>query len=131
MEAVMKRNMKLIRELLFYIEKNASEYDYIRFSNYDVIRDFAEKEYSKEAVNYHLSLMHDAGFIIGDDPMPIGQQGFWLILRLTYSGHDFLDTIRDEKTWKKFIEKFVNDSKEFTLRIAPSVAAEIARQFLP
>lgn len=124
----MKRDIGLIRELLFYIEGNSSEYEFITTLNLEVIQHFEQKGFPKEAINYHLSLMYDAGFILSDNPIPLGQQGFWMIQRLTFSGHDFIDTLRDETVWNKFKAKFINEGAGFTLKIASGLALEIAKQ---
>jgi len=115
---------------MFYIEKNSSEYGFIETTNYDVIRHFEKMGFSKEAVNYHLALIHDAGFIVGENPRPLGSGGFWMIWRLTYTGHDFIDTLRDESAWNKFKAKFIDEGKDFSLKIASGVAIEVAKQLL-
>lgn len=51
-------------------------------------------------VSYHVMLLHEAGFIVGDD-LTTDDGLEWLPKRLTYKGHEFLDTVRDGEVWRR------------------------------
>ena len=53
--------------------------------------------FSEQQVDYHLVLLRDAGFIGAKR----GLSGDWSISALTWEGHEFLDAVRDDGTWKK------------------------------
>jgi hypothetical protein len=53
---------------------------------------------SPETFAYHCVLLHEAGFLEGN--MKMAQQGHIVISRLTFKGHEFLDTIRDGEIWR-------------------------------
>jgi hypothetical protein len=97
----MKRNMELIRELLQAIE--ASEISTVLpSSQLNLKTDWTSRERC-----YNLNLMVGAGFL---DASPLktgaGVQDF-LIKSMTWQGHDFLDSTRDESIWKTVKETLV------------------------
>jgi hypothetical protein len=51
----MKRNMDLIRDILFLLEEKADPEDWLRPEDVN--------GYTKEEVGYHIKLMYDAGII--------------------------------------------------------------------
>jgi len=44
-------------------------------------------------------LLHEAGLIVGQD-LSADEGLEWLPKRLTYRGHEFLDTVRDGEVWE-------------------------------
>jgi hypothetical protein len=92
----MKRDMDLIRELLLRLEAHpvrlggilhiTPDDEILRFVGYD-----------ERQIDYHLSLIREAGFIDEGGVKPMVGTGF---RRLTWSGHDFLDSVRDPAIWK-------------------------------
>ena len=50
-------------------------------------------------VSYHVMLLHEAGLIVGQD-LSTYDGLEWLPKRLTYKGHEFLDTVRDGEVWE-------------------------------
>ncbi len=85
----MKRNMTLIRKILLKVEQNANP-------NKAIIVSIAG--HSDVEVSYHLKLLDQAGLIRA--LVITGGEGFqqWSVFHLTWQGHDFLDTIRNETT---------------------------------
>ena len=54
---------------------------------------------SHEQIDYHLSLIREKGLI---EPAEGGtMDGSIYFRRLTWEGHDFLDSVRDDDIWKK------------------------------
>ena len=53
---------------------------------------------SPETFAYHCVLLHEAGFLEGN--MKMAHQGHIVISRLTFKGHEFLDTFRDGEIWR-------------------------------
>ena len=89
----MKRDMDLIRKMLFAVEENP--------------HGFAPSElhvdgYSEEQVNYHAYLMVDAGLATGFKLTSTTSTGPEMrITALTWAGHDFLAASRNETVWRK------------------------------
>ena len=91
----MKRDMDLIRKFLLEIEEKCDGSG--RVVNPPV------EGYSSESVLYHQKLLYQAGYL---DATPLGYG--YVIRKLSWEGHDFLDSIRSESIWdgvKKHLAK--------------------------
>jgi hypothetical protein len=87
----MKRNMCLIREMLLAVE--AEEHGF-------ALQKIEIPGYTREQVNYHTVLLGEAGFVeIYDVTAGTGGGAEAIITRLTWAGHDFLDTARNPEIW--------------------------------
>ena len=90
----MKRDMDLVRDILFAIE--ASETDPRAWI------DLKLEGRSQQEVVYHVQLLGEAGLLIAQDLQTIGASGYkHMPKRLTWQGHEFLDTIRDPEVWRQ------------------------------
>jgi len=88
----MKRDMDLIREILLAIESD--------------VHGFAPKielhGYTQEQINYHAFLLGEAGLLKVADVTSMGSESpEAIIIRLTWSGHEFLDSARDNQRWNQ------------------------------
>lgn len=95
-----KRDMDLIRDLLLAIEGGRLTYQAIEPAQAEMLGIEIEpgQPFSdREDLRYHLELLDDAKFIAGHGV----SGGWWIVERMTWSGHEFLDTIRDDDVWKK------------------------------
>lgn len=91
----MKRNMDLIRSLLFEIEKKHDG------SGREVKIDLSQfPNKTSEVVTEHLFILDDGGYIEGKNASYMGGRKY-MVLRMTAVGYDFLDLIRDEKIWSQ------------------------------
>jgi len=100
----MKRDMELIRLLL--LEQEAGE------------PPEELKQYDEKLVVHNVALMLDAGLIEGEvfpgsDGTPTGA----VIIRLTWAGHDFLDSTRDPSIWAKAKERVIKPGASWTFSI--------------
>jgi hypothetical protein len=87
------------------------------------------KQYEEKAIVYNLALTIDAGLIEGTIiPNGQGEPCAVVIVRLTWAGHDFLDSTRDPKIWRLAKEKVIKPgiSWSFTL-LAEFLKAEAHR----
>ena len=91
----MKRDMDLIRDLLLRFEGAPEEFV--------GKKGLAVDGRTANEVDYHLALLEDAGYV--EHPEPVqpfpGGVRFDHGRRLTNSGHDFLDAVRDPEVWAK------------------------------
>jgi hypothetical protein len=57
--------------------------------------DISVEGYTDSEVSYHIELLHEAGYLVGKD---VGSQSgkWWRAKRLTFDGHQFLNSIRDD-----------------------------------
>ena len=88
----MKLDKDLVREILLAVE--ASNEDPLGWTVLNL-----EGRDAKE-VSYHVMLLHEAGLIVGQD-LSTSDGLEWLPKRLTYKGHEFLDTVRDGEVWRR------------------------------
>ena len=87
----MKKDIVLVREIMTEVERlGMGEYPF----------SISVEGFSAQEVNYHLSLLNDAGFII---PAQVGVHTKLVtsVYRLTDSGHEFLMALKDETVWTK------------------------------
>ncbi len=114
----MKRDFDLIRLILIHNEtgEKPRELD----------------AYQEDHVLYNIALMKDAGLIeayVEDDVR--GRPCAAVINRLTWAGHDFLDSIRDESIWVKAKEKVIKPMGSFTFGLLKEyLSSEIKRSLL-
>ena len=94
-EDEMQRDMDLIRELLLQIEKNP-QFDGTCQIQPETPADLGIMDHSCEEVAYNLNQLVAAGFVNGTRTMQMP-----IISQLTWSGHDFIDLIRDQDVWNK------------------------------
>lgn len=89
----MKRDMDLIKGLLLEIEeKHDGSGKAVKIDS----DQFPDK--TLEEITEHLFLLNDGGYIDAVSTLNHQNTGF-IVKRLTNSGHDFLDSIRDDKIW--------------------------------
>jgi len=89
----MKRDLELIRDLLFAIEASPEV---------DVVASLKEKGYSEEQIGFHSYLLGDAEYARVIDVTTMGHtMPQALALNLTWKGYEFLDSARESNRWKK------------------------------
>ncbi len=86
----MKRDIDLVRSILLELESS----DYRRDSS--TIRIAG---YTADAITEHMHLLMESGLVEGIQAYSIEHKVKWIDLRLTWSGHDFLDAARSEVVW--------------------------------
>jgi hypothetical protein len=84
----MKRDMDLIRDLLLRIEAAPGLSPEECFRPSHLYEEMPDR--NSEEIFYHLMLLLDAGFIIGD---PLAELDF-AVERMTWQGHELLETVR-------------------------------------
>jgi len=100
----MKRDMDLVRKILFLIEAN--EYE---TGIHDAFPPKIEG-YTEQQILYHLLLMTQADLLhvdktetpqLKDDLMTVQPKFYSSYYSLGWNGHEFLDAARDNKRWEK------------------------------
>jgi hypothetical protein len=87
---VMRRDPDLIRAILLAVEAS---------DGWETIRIGPIAGHPPTTVRAHVGLLVEAGLLRSPFDMPRAGRD-WLILRLSWAGHDFLDQIRDPKIWR-------------------------------
>ena len=123
----MKRDMDLVRDLLLYFEAK-SETPGIHSS--DVRMD----GFTDTQIGLHLNIMAEAGLLICEPFRSSTNPDRFirtLVFDLSWKGHEYLDTIRDPKIWKKTkstLGRIGNWSFSVALDIAKGLAVSEARK---
>lgn len=105
----MKRDLDLVRSILLSME--ASDHGFA--VTLPVVDGFTVEE-----VGYHVHLMGQAGLIsVLDNTTVVDKSPSALPLSITWAGHDFLDSVKDETLWNK--------AKSMVLKPAAGVAFEV------
>jgi len=88
----MKRDMELIRAMLLAIESD----------NHGFAPKIEIHGYTQEQIGYHALLLGEAGLAVVSDVTSMGNKSpEAIILRLTWSGHEFLDSARENQIWNQ------------------------------
>ncbi|MHA6159517.1 DUF2513 domain-containing protein [Pseudomonas sichuanensis] len=91
----MKRDMDLLRLLLLKLETAHEDGHGIwHYKKDDVVID----GYTWMQIVYHYELAVESGLV---DQGGRGVMNGFLFRRLTWSGHDFIDAVRDDEIWKR------------------------------
>lgn len=115
----MKRDLDLSRIILFAIEKDekATGHGFISL-NID--------GYSEEQISYHVQLLQEAGLIEAKNWS--SQSSFqWVPSRLTWQGHEFLDSARSDNLWSKAKEEMKNIGS-FSFQLLLDILLDLAVQ---
>ncbi len=113
--------MDLIRSLLFHFEEKPDHKP--------------EKEtrlpgYDEATVKYHLLLLAQAKLIdFEPESSSTGRIIRVIPIGLFWSGHEFLDTVRNDKVWNQVKDRAREKGTEMPFEIMKSMALEIAKKF--
>ncbi|MGG0619209.1 DUF2513 domain-containing protein [Bacillus altitudinis] len=91
----MRLNHDCIRDLLLGLEENLNYNQSMKRERFISMSNLSE--YDKNESIYTLKKMVEAGYILATFPNNID----FVIEDITYSGHQFLDNIRDPEIWSK------------------------------
>src|SRR2546422_477481 len=101
---MMARDMELIRELMLRLERGERG---------------VPSGKTQEEVAYHIELLIDAGFLKGSvvrravrgHKVPSG----YFVQDITWKGHDFIASIRDDSVWKRAKDHFLQKGAACTV----------------
>jgi hypothetical protein len=114
----MQRDMDLVRQLLLTIEAQDSALL--------VIDDLVVKNYDDETVSEHIRLMAQAGLI---DVFASEYMDDTAKMALSWFGHEFLDTARDDARWKN-AKKAGSVSFDVLKNVLTTLASQAAKTAL-
>lgn len=118
----MKRNWDTIRDVLLKAEKLEPDAT-LRLSDFD--------EEKADEIAYHVKLLDESGLIkVSIDEFCGGAGIHFDLYRLTWSGHDFLDAIRNESTWSKTKAMITDKGGAMTFELIKSVAISLTKTAL-
>jgi len=115
----MERNWDTIREILIAAESLEPDTTL-------GLSDFPEDR--AHEISYHAELLEEAGLVHASiyKTLGLGPTQFHLY-RLTWSGHELLDAIRNESIWRKTKSTITSKGGSMTFELIKSVAIELAK----
>lgn len=125
----MKLNPECIRDIMFYLEENLIMNSDLEINEISVF-DLPEKlNYSIEEIANTLLVLDDANFIVcyrnnGDDAIVALD-----IYRITYTGYQFLESIRPDSVWKK-VQTISGNIGSFSLNVISQIATSVLTQMI-
>lgn len=116
----MKRDFDLARTILLAIEayEEATGHSWITLGKIN--------GYSQKQVSYHVELLHEAGLIEAVNLSSLNSY-CWEPKKLTWHGHDFLESSRNETLWgeaKKRMKQIGNSSFPVLLEVLINLGKE-------
>lgn len=93
----MRRDMDLIRELMLKIEELPTAH-HSEFRLQPGTDPMAVSGFSENEIEYHLRLIVEAGLITSRGRFGNGD---FRLDRMTFAGHDFVDSVRSPEVWAK------------------------------
>lgn len=89
----MKRDMDLVRAILFVVEEHPEGF---------APREIKIDLYTDERIAYHAYIMNEARLVVATDTTHLGSTSPQaMVIRLTWAGHEFLDSAREPARWQK------------------------------
>ena len=132
----MKLDLNCVRDSLLTLEKWLVLNDQLEFIFLDLneIMESAEmQKYTKPDVAYTLVMLEEAGFIKAVIDYGCDEISGLDVIRLTYQGHQFLETIRPKDTWDKIYavaEKTGHKSLTNIMEIADIILPDVFKSAL-
>ena len=111
----MKRDMDLARQILFAIESAPS---YRTKLTLDI------PGFNREQISYHVLLLSEAGLI--EKEVSSRQTAEFKPTRLTWEGHEFLEAVREDMSWKE-VKSILAKAGGFVFEIAKSIAIDLLK----
>ena len=118
----MKRNLELTKLILEHFENKEDWRD---------VRNLEIEGFLQKNVSYHVIMLYEAGFINGEAiTSKTGRIYDVLPFRLTWEGHEFLDTIKDKSRWEKLKKKLKDKGGNFSYELIKKLALKLADEQL-
>jgi hypothetical protein len=114
----MKRDMDMIRRILLHVEQAQKPVE--------TVPDCAQNVF-----DYHTALIIEAGLAEGDvgkdhNLLPFGA----VVFRLTWNGHEFLDSARSDTVWQIAKQKVLKPGASWTFALLGEVLKTLAKHQL-
>lgn len=119
----MKRDMDLVRSILFRMEEHDYEDDG------SISADSFEPEYTERQVMHHFGLLWKAGLIDAMDASAARGE-YYIPTAITWQGHEFLDAVRSQSIWNQVKTKAKDFGGFVPLEIAKLLAIQYAKDKL-
>jgi len=116
-----KRDMDLVREVLLRVEEDTS----------GSIKHLELDGFTPEEVAYHIVLLVEHGYLVGGVQPTVGNRPpIYIVQRMSWDGHEFLDLARNKTIWKEAKKTFVEKGAALSLEVLKVVLIELTRRAL-
>lgn len=133
----MKLNQECVRDLLLAIEEqlrlDSIDIENLMDQSDNYLRVNDQYKYELDELIYTAQKLKEAGFINGSSSIDYDQFTDFIVESITWDGHKFLDTVRDNKVWsdtKKITSKFSSVSLSLVETVASTVISQIISKHL-
>lgn len=115
----MRRDMELIRKILFVIEE---KYVDVALHSNEIMVD----GYDMKTIGYHCAILYDAGLIYSyKGKYASNELYFFGVGRLTWDGHELLDKIKSDTVWNKIQDTIAKKGIPFVLDAVKDIATAV------
>ena len=120
----MKLDYNCIRHILLTIESDDSQKL--------TVSSFCTDEYPPKIISGHIQCLLDTAYIETGMPMLFIGSKYpdFIVNRITMQGHEYLNTVRDNKVWAETLNKIGKSAASVSLEIVKDVAASIIKASL-
>lgn len=119
----MKLNHECIRDLLLYIEENLTYNDELEINKISL------NNYSLEELLYTTEKLVEADYLTCYTIEIDDEYSILLVQSITYKGHHFLDTVRDNKVWSK-TKNILSFLKSVSIEITSETASKVINHLI-
>lgn len=118
----MTRDMELVRQILVAVE---ARNDCFTFEELSI------EGHEPPEVSGHLEMMAEAGYVEVEDLTTMGS-GYRKLCprRLTWAGHDFLDSVRNESVWTDVKRKIATQGGSLPFEVIKALAVSTVKAHL-
>ena len=118
----MKLNYDCVRDVLLAVEKAETIDENLSLTPLKVVKLFDElPEYKDNEILYTVEKLKEADYINAAISFAAGHYIDGFISSITYSGHEYLDNIRDPKVWRK-VKNVLDKAGAITLPLISQAA---------
>lgn len=112
----MKRDMELVRKILFALETKTDLNPYLNIEGYEL-----------QEIGYHCSIMYEYGLIQNFRAQAADNNPYYIFFAngLTWQGCDFLDKIRNDGTWQKTMKTIAEKGLDLSIKTIGIIASAL------
>lgn len=121
----MKRDWNIIRDILLALESSPRAQVFLTAESLS--------QHDEQAVAYNMLMLVDGGYAEGrfiHSSLGDGHIAAATLIRLTNSGHDLLQVIRQQSVWEKIKTKFAENSLDMSAELVIKVGKTIMESML-
>jgi Hypothetical protein (DUF2513) len=115
-----KLDKELVRDILLKLDADDSDPR--------LPKEISVPGWTRSLISYHIEQLSE-GNLVAAVNFSSGDGHDWQAKRLTYSGHEFLDTVRDGEVWRK-TKEVANKTGVYSLQVLMEAGKMVVKQKL-